>query len=68
MRIELEEREWQQVLAVLSQAPWQTVNGLILKIGEQMRLQTTAQPAGRPIGLGGLSDDPPRPDGRQRPS
>jgi hypothetical protein len=37
MRIELEPEEWNRVLAVLAQAPWNQVNPLIMKIGEQLR-------------------------------
>jgi hypothetical protein len=39
MNITLEEREWNVVLQVLSQAPWATVNPLLMKMGEQMRHQ-----------------------------
>lgn len=54
MRIELADEEWRQVLAILAQAPWSTANPLIMKIAEQMRLQT--QPA------------PVKPDGEDRPT
>jgi hypothetical protein len=37
--VQLDIEEWQRVLAVLAQGPWQTVNPLILKIGEQVRAQ-----------------------------
>jgi hypothetical protein len=43
VRLELE--EWQRVLAVLAQAPWATANPLIMKIGEQLRMQEPAAPA-----------------------
>jgi hypothetical protein len=42
VRMEIE--EWQRVLGVLAQAPWGTVNPLILKIGEQLRVQEAAAP------------------------
>ena len=29
--------QWQQVLGILSQAPWATANPLIMAIGEQVR-------------------------------
>lgn len=61
MRIEMEEREWQAVLAVLAQAPWGQVNGLIMKIGEQMRAQAQPVPTGKPNGAGEAK--PERPDG-----
>ena len=37
--IQLDMEEWQRVLAVLAQAPWSTVNPIIMKIGEQLRAQ-----------------------------
>jgi hypothetical protein len=37
VRLDLE--EWQRVLGVLAQGQWATVNPLILKIGEQLRMQ-----------------------------
>jgi hypothetical protein len=43
VRLELE--EWQRVLGVLAQAPWATANPLIMKIGEQLRMQEPAAPA-----------------------
>ena len=45
VRLDLE--EWQRVLGVLAQAPWATANPLIMKIGEQLRMQepAPAQPA-----------------------
>jgi hypothetical protein len=42
VRLDLD--EWQRVLAVLSQAPWATANPLIMKIGEQLRMQEPAAP------------------------
>lgn len=39
MRVELEQEDWNRVLAVLSQGPWNIVNPLIMAIGEQLRAQ-----------------------------
>lgn len=44
MSIELSDSEWQQVLGILSMAPWRDANPLLMKIGEQLR---TAQQASR---------------------
>lgn len=44
--VQLEDEEWQRVLAVLAQAPWQVANPLIMKIGEQLRAQ--APPVEKP--------------------
>ena len=49
VRLDLE--EWQRVLGVLAGAPWATVNPLIMKIGEQLRMQEPA-PEVRPRGNG----------------
>ena len=51
--VHLDLEEWQRVLGVLAQAPWATVNPLIMKIGEQLRGQEPA-PEGvlRPRGNG----------------
>jgi hypothetical protein len=46
MRIELDEPEWRQILAVLAQAPWQIANPLIMKIGAQMQAQPDERLAG----------------------
>ena len=44
-RVELDENEWQQVLGILSTAPWRDANPLLMKIGNQLRDQ--AQNSGR---------------------
>ena len=44
VRLDLD--EWQRVLAVLSTAPWATANPLIMKIGEQLRMQEPAPARG----------------------
>lgn len=35
--IHLDDQQWQQVLAILSTAPWRDANPLIMAIGEQLR-------------------------------
>jgi hypothetical protein len=44
IEIRLEQQDWNQVLQVLSQAPWNVANPLILKIGEQLRLHQATPP------------------------
>jgi hypothetical protein len=39
MTVDLPIEDWQKVLSILSQAPWQAVNPLIMAIGEQLRTQ-----------------------------
>jgi hypothetical protein len=50
VRLDLE--EWQRVLGVLAQGAWATVNPLIMKIGEQLRMQEPAPEGVRPRGNG----------------
>ena len=50
VRLPLE--QWQQVLAILSQARWAEANPLIMKIGEQLRMQEPAPEGVRPRGNG----------------
>lgn len=44
MTVDLTEQEWQQVLGILSTAPWRDANPLLMKIGEQMRAQARTGP------------------------
>lgn len=39
IEIKLSIEDWQKVLAVLAQAPWQSVNSVIMSIGQQMQAQ-----------------------------
>lgn len=39
IEVRLETQEWNQLLQILSQAPWNVANPLIMKIGEQLRAQ-----------------------------
>jgi hypothetical protein len=51
IEVRLDPEEWQRVLAILSQAPWATVNPLIMKIGEQLRAHSAAEGARRGNGV-----------------
>jgi hypothetical protein len=46
VRLSLE--DWNRVLAILAQSPWQAVNQLIMSIAEQCRQHSSSQP--RPNG------------------
>ena len=46
--VRLDIEEWQRVLGVLSQAPWATANPLIMKIGDQLRMQDLPSPSPAP--------------------
>ena len=39
LAVTLEANEWGQVMAILSTAPWRDANPLLMKIGEQLRMQ-----------------------------
>ena len=56
--IRLDGDEWQRVLQILATAPWATANPLIMKIGEQLRMQEAAPAAQRARG-NGVDADPP---------
>jgi len=38
-KVELDYEEWQKVMAILAQAPWNIANPLLMKMGEQLRGQ-----------------------------
>jgi hypothetical protein len=44
--VSLDNEDWQKVMAILAQAPWNVANPLLMKIGEQLRLAQTAPDAG----------------------
>ena len=48
VRIELEDQEWNTVMAALSAGPWNQVNGVLLKIGGQLQAARVSNP-GAPI-------------------
>jgi hypothetical protein len=50
VRLDLE--EWQRVLGILASAAWRDANPLIMKIGEQLRMQEPAPEGARPRGNG----------------
>jgi hypothetical protein len=61
MPVELTEAEWNQVISVLAQAPWNVANPLLVRITQQLQ----AQKGGSPIGMvpaAGIDRGPP-PDG-----
>lgn len=47
--IELDDQEWQQVMSILSTAPWRDANPLLMKIGNQLRIQQGAGEPSQPI-------------------
>lgn len=69
MIVDLDQPEWNQLLAILAQAPWATANPIIMKIGAQLQAaghQAARQGRGNGADPGG--EDPPVAEGRQRPS
>jgi hypothetical protein len=54
IEVKLPIEQWQQVLAILSQAPWAQANPLIMGIGDQLRArvaESAAAPARRGNGV-----------------
>jgi hypothetical protein len=50
--VELDDQEWQQVMAIIATAPWRDANPLLMKIGNQLRQQTlpvTGEKMSKPI-------------------
>jgi hypothetical protein len=58
IKLELTLDECQRLLAIVATAPWSQANPLIMKIGEQMRMQEAAVAAQRARG-NGVDADPP---------
>ena len=46
--IQLADEEWQQVMAIIANAPWRDANPLLMKIGAQLQAQS---PSGSGIRL-----------------
>jgi hypothetical protein len=40
--VQLTDEEWRSVLACMSCAPWRDVNSLLMKIGDQLRRQSSS--------------------------
>lgn len=53
--VELDEKEWQQVIAVLATGPWNVVNPILTKVAQQLQ--------GKPNGA-----EPRKAKGSERPS
>jgi hypothetical protein len=47
-KVELEPHEWGQVMQIISTAPWNVANSLLMKIGAQLREQELSPPSGFP--------------------
>jgi hypothetical protein len=60
VEVRLEPQEWNQLLQILSQAPWNVANPLIMKIGEQLRGKQEAEL------LKGQQQPPGNSDGREK--
>ena len=48
MFVNLEQPEWNQLLGILAQAPWNVANPLIMRIGEQLRAASEPASAANP--------------------
>lgn len=60
MKVELDEREWNQLVTLVSQGPWVVANPLLTKISQQLTVQGFGQGLqGRPNGP--VEGDPAHP-------
>jgi hypothetical protein len=59
--VRLDPQEWNQLLQILAQAPWNVANPLIMKIGEQLRAQQQG-----PLAPGAQASPPGNSDGRDK--
>jgi len=39
MKVDLTDQEWQQVLTLISEAPWKVANPLLMRMGQQLQMQ-----------------------------
>jgi hypothetical protein len=47
--IQLDDEEWQRVLAIIASAPWNVANPLLMKIGDQLRHQQVTNSGEVPV-------------------
>lgn len=40
-QVDLTDQEWQAVMGILAMAPWRDANPLLMRIGEQLRAQSS---------------------------
>lgn len=45
--VNLDENEWQTVMSIIAQAPWNVANPLLMKIGQQLRDKPEHDQSGR---------------------
>lgn len=66
--VELNDQQWGQVMALLSEAPWKVANPLLMAIGDQLRLQYAQQQPAPPVGMRADGTPPPsmRVDGNSK--
>ena len=48
--VNLDEQEWNQVIAILTTAPWRDANPLLVKISAQLRQQQELNAVVQPLG------------------
>jgi hypothetical protein len=47
--VELEDNEWQRVMAIIAMAPWRDANPLLMKIGAQLQGKISVEPSINPL-------------------
>jgi hypothetical protein len=55
--VSLDAEEWQKVMAIIAQAPWNVANPLLMKIGEQLRHQQVTNSGEVPVKSAQLEPD-----------
>jgi hypothetical protein len=55
--VQLDDEEWQRVLAIIATASWTVANPLLLKIGEQLRHQQVTNSGEVPVKSAQLESD-----------
>jgi hypothetical protein len=55
--VQLDDEEWQRVMAIIAGAPWNVANPLLMKIGEQLRHQQVTNSGEVPVKSAQLESD-----------
>jgi hypothetical protein len=55
--VKLDTEEWQKVMTIISSAPWNVANPLLMKIGEQLRHQQVTNSGEVPVKSAQLESD-----------
>ena len=51
-KVELDDNEWSLVMGIIATAPWRDANPLLMKIGNQLRIQQEVTPINKQTNSG----------------